>query len=62
MFVEIGKNLYIISENINLDEILNNKVEFDCICKLDSPFKTDTYYGFSYPNYISACKGLAYID
>ena len=38
------------------------KLEFDCICKLDSLFKTDTNYGFSYPNYISACKGLAYID
>lgn len=38
------------------------KLEFECICTLNSPFKTDTYYGFSYPNYISACKGLAYID
>ena len=37
MFVEIGKNLCIISENINQDEILNNYVAFDCICKLNSP-------------------------
>ena len=37
MFVEIGKNLCIISENINLDEILNNYVAFDCIFKLNSP-------------------------